>query len=243
MPRSPAIVTALVLVSACDPAPPEDDAGPGMDAAADAGEPCARDLDCAGTFCRPQRCLPGDPTSDGRGCAPATTPCRAEETCDEASRACVPGACTGEPDADGDGHDSIACGGGDCADDDPTRFPDNGEICDAEGHDEDCLADTVGDRDEDVDGFDSSACCNGDVCGLDCDDALASVRPDVAEVCNGRDDDCDGVMDEEAGAAQADCVRRDRVVSTPGITRSEGAAPSCSSSRWTGRPTCTPRRC
>ena len=33
----------------------------------------------------------------------------------------------------------------------------------------------------------------------DCDDALADVHPDAAEVCNGLDDDCDGVVDTDAG--------------------------------------------
>ncbi|HJL17080.1 MAG TPA: putative metal-binding motif-containing protein [Sandaracinaceae bacterium LLY-WYZ-13_1] len=41
-----------------------------------------------------------------------------------------------------------------------------------------------------------AACCNDDVCGDDCDDTLADVRPGVAEICNGRDDDCDFESDE-----------------------------------------------
>ncbi len=111
----------------------------------------------------------------------------------------MPAACVGTPDADGDGHDSLACGGNDCDDDDPNRYGGNSEVCDAEGRDEDCIADTVGDRDADGDGFVDALCCNGTECGPDCDDSLADVRPGVAELCNGRDDDCDGVTDE-AGA-------------------------------------------
>ena len=30
----------------------------------------------------------------------------------------------------------------------------------------------------------------------DCDDALAAVNPAAAEVCNGRDDDCDSLVDD-----------------------------------------------
>lgn len=192
------IALFAALAAACDGPVVPHDAGGRMDASwADSGEPCARDLDCPGTYCDPQRCLPGDPRADPRGCTPSVAPCAAGETCDEASRSCVPGTCAGEPDVDGDGHDSIACGGDDCADDDETRFPGNGEVCDAARHDEDCLADTVGHVDADMDGFVGATCCNGDVCGPDCDDTSASVRPDVLELCNGRDDDCDSMTDEE----------------------------------------------
>ena len=34
----------------------------------------------------------------------------------------------------------------------------------------------------------------------DCDDSLASVHPGATETCNGRDDDCDGATDEDAGS-------------------------------------------
>ena len=44
----------------------------------------------------------------------------------------------------------------------------------------------TGAADADGDGFDTRT---------DCDDSDPGVRPGVAEVCNGRDDDCDGVAD------------------------------------------------
>ena len=34
----------------------------------------------------------------------------------------------------------------------------------------------------------------------DCDDYNNDVYPSSAEVCNGKDDDCDGIVDEEVGA-------------------------------------------
>lgn len=104
-------------------------------------------------------------------------------------------------DADGDGHRDSACGGNDCDDSDPNRFPGNPEVCDSAQHDEDCNPNTVGTTDDDHDSFVSSACCNGTTmgaprCGPDCDDSNASVHPGQAEVCNHIDDNCDGVIDE-----------------------------------------------
>ncbi len=58
-----------------------------------------------------------------------------------------------------------------------------------------CLTMCEIDGDADDDGFDAVMCG-----GPDCDDARASVHPGAPELCNGRDDDCDGMTDE-AGAA------------------------------------------
>jgi len=104
-------------------------------------------------------------------------------------------------DVDGDGVDSIGCGGTDCDDDDATRFPGNAEFCDGAGHDEDCNAFTFGATDADGDlAFDIN-CCNTDTdgiarCGSDCADDDGSVNPTTSEVCNDIDDNCDGNTDE-----------------------------------------------
>ncbi|NIR42197.1 MAG: hypothetical protein GWN79_04495, partial [Actinobacteria bacterium] len=92
--------------------------------------------------------------------------------------------------------DSLACGGSDCDDSDPNRFPGNTEICDSEGVDEDCDPETLGDRDVDGDGQVSAECCNGARCGGDCADRLPDVFSGAAEVCDLRDQDCDGSVDE-----------------------------------------------
>ncbi|MFO0681979.1 MAG: putative metal-binding motif-containing protein [Sandaracinus sp.] len=110
------------------------------------------------------------------------------------------GACV-MPDVDGDGVRSIACGGDDCDDADPTRAPTLSERCDPEDRDEDCDPSTFGFRDQDSDSYPDQACCNtqGDGtlrCGGDCDDVQPGVHPDAPEVCNGRDDDCDSAIDE-----------------------------------------------
>jgi hypothetical protein len=104
------------------------------------------------------------------------------------------------PDDDGDGYAAARCGGDDCDDADPLRYPGATEICDA--NDEDCNDTTLG-PDVDGDGFPAAVCCNGATCGADCDDASADVRPGATESCNGGiDDDCNGLAD----AADGVCV-------------------------------------
>jgi hypothetical protein len=150
-------------------------------------EACDDGLYCNGVeLCIDDACIPGDP------------PC-AGDSCDEELQACI---CE-TPDADGDGADAIECGGPDCDDSDPTRYPGNTEICDAEDHDEDCDPSTFGVRDQDGDGEPDATCCNTDEegeqhCGIDCEDTLSGVNTSVPEVCNDRDDNCDGQVNEGA---------------------------------------------
>lgn len=111
------------------------------------------------------------------------------------------GACSGLPDRDGDGHRSVACGGADCDDTDPDRFPGNFEVCDDDDHDEDCNPATFGERDRDDDGAFDAACCNQQgggpfLCGNDCDDSDDRKTPGNQEICNGIDDDCSGTADD-----------------------------------------------
>ncbi len=185
-------LAALLVLAACNGSstPIVRDAGP--------GPVCGVDAQCAdGIFCNGQeRCAPTDPAADARGCIPAPLdPCLEGQTCLETDQRCRTECATAE-DADGDGVRSIDCGGTDCDDADPNRFPGNAEVCDDEGHDEDCDGTTFGDRDNDEDGFIDAACCNGDTCGEDCDDANAGARPGSVEACDGLDNDCDARTDE-----------------------------------------------
>jgi len=50
-------------------------------------------------------------------------------------------------------------------------------------------------RDADNDTYYSGTECNQTV--LDCDDSIAGIYPNATEKCNKRDDDCDGVVDED----------------------------------------------
>ncbi len=158
---------------------------------------CVSSEDCDdGLFCNgPETCDPGAPEASPRGCVPGVRPCLDGQVCVEDEEICRT-RCDIEADADGDGAIATECGGSDCDDADPNRFPGNVERCDGAGHDEDCDPDTLGDQDADGDGAIDARCCNGDNCGDDCDDLRAQVNPGGTETCDGRDDDCDGEVDE-----------------------------------------------
>jgi hypothetical protein len=128
---------------------------------------CSRDRQCDDGFvCNGmERCNPLSPAADSFGCLPTnlpeTIPCSTppHTVCDEADRVCIHEFCR-DPDKDGDGHGHIFCGGDDCDDYDRDRRPGGFEVCDPEGHDEDCDPTTPGSRDADGDGYIDSECFN-----------------------------------------------------------------------------------
>lgn len=161
---------------------------------------CTSEVDCDdGLYCNGEEiCDPTNPEADSFGCIPAIElPCPITQICNEAEARCDDIPCE---DFDGDGHEDIACGGDDCDDNDPDRYPGNREECDAVGHDEDCDPSTLG-PDSDGDGYQRIECCNYQpsgslACGRDCDDDSKEVNPEASEICNGLDENCNGEIDE-----------------------------------------------
>jgi len=115
-------------------------------------------------------------------------------------------------DADGDGYDDEM----DCDDGDANVYPGANELCD--GLDNDCDGETdeqVGTTffvDADGDGWGDEAspfeACeipqgHADRAG-DCDDSDASINPTGSEVCNGVDDDCDELVDDDDDSLDLD---------------------------------------
>ncbi|WKZ64872.1 MAG: MopE-related protein [Flavobacteriales bacterium] len=116
--------------------------------------------------------------------------------------------CMGQVDADGDGW----WAGSDCDDSNANAFPGAVEVCDGVDNDCDGSADeglsVTYYTDSDGDGFGVFGTEITGTCeqppgtatqGGDCDDADDTVYPGAPELCDGLDNDCDEVVDNEAG--------------------------------------------
>jgi hypothetical protein len=116
-------------------------------------------------------------------------------------------------DSDGDGYESIGCGGDDCDDINKNINPKAFDDCDNIDNDCDGIKDEgncdktppppgcgVGPlegkvcscADGDGDGFRNSFCG-----GNDCNDTDPFINPNMADVCDGIDNDCDGIIDND----------------------------------------------
>ena len=106
--------------------------------------------------------------------------------------------CAGD-DSDGDGFcDAATCTDGttpgDCDDGDPDINPFGVEVCNAVDDNCDGYIDENLTFDEDNDGYSSPSSCEGS--RDDCNDFIASVYPGAPELCDGIDQNCDGIIDE-----------------------------------------------
>jgi len=183
------------------------------------------DQDCDG-YDRECSCAESDLDGDGYGTAPDCP----EHDCDDLDAAIHPGAvevCNGADDdcdggvdesfdADGDG---VTICAGDCDDTDDRVHPGHDEACDGVDNDCDGQVDDEGadgcveyhvDVDGDTYGGADTACLCAAVApytadnDLDCDDGDPAIHPGAAEVCNGADDDCDGVLPADEADADGD---------------------------------------
>jgi len=198
----------------------------------DDGESCFPALGCIPT--PPDSCTTDEDCTGGRFCL-GDWSCQPEFGCQfiappncEDADACTADSCSegdggcvhAARDGDGDGYGDDACGGDDCADDDPERHPGAAEVCN--GLDDDC------------DGTVDEACCTPDLpCTTTCGstgaatcnmDGSAGPCAPPAETCNGTDDDCDGMTDEDF-----DCVPEasESCMTTCGTMGSRACSDTC----------------
>jgi hypothetical protein len=135
-------------------------------------------------------------------CLPGVTEDLCDTNCDGTVKACDPS------DKDGDGHKDENKGGDDC-NDDPAKggaqvYPGAAEKC-GDGVDQDCQGGDLacaGANDKDGDKWSGPA---------DCNDTNPAINPDAKEVCDGIDNDCNGLIDDlnpetGDGTVQADAV-------------------------------------
>lgn len=200
----------------------------------------AADDDADGAYAGYADCDDADPT---------TNECAAER-CDGKDNDCnsvIDDEFRSFPDGDGDGYGNdagvvIDCGGvpegyvgvgGDCDDADPAINPSARDLCGAEV-DEDCDGrdDGSGWADDDGDGYggDRGAPCTLDSTVAntdDCDDAALDVHPGGTEVQDGKDNDCNGVVDDLPVDSGSPDDGRDTDFSDgrdSAVTRQDGAA-------------------
>lgn len=129
---------------------------------------------------------------------------------------CLDPECDAECDLDLDGFLNADHGGDDCDDNNPTVNPEANEVCDGVDNECDLLVDEADPdldvttmfkffADNDADAFGNRMSPTDFVCTApagfiaddgDCDDENAAVNPGAVEICDGFDNDCDGLRDD-----------------------------------------------
>ncbi len=140
------------------------------------------------------------------------------------------------PDADGDGFEDAACSGDDCDDANVDIHPAATELaCDLV--DEDCDG-ILGVEDGDGDGSDCDPDCadlSDAACTEDCDDAAPTLFGGAPELCDGLDNDCDGVLPDDeqdldfdfATECEGDCAPLDPSVGPTVFEQCNGLDDTC----------------
>jgi hypothetical protein len=159
--------------------------------------------------CTADACAPGAPGADADGCV------------HRPDDALCPGMC-----ASGTALRAGRCGATGCTLAAPTTCSD-GDPCTSDACASGACASAP--RDDDRDGFPAARVTSGGMtvacaAGTDCDDTNAAVNPDAMEVCNGRDDDCDGVVDEGClPTLPDDCRTAQRLTLSGGVATVTGS--------------------
>jgi len=207
--------------SDCDGVDGTDDDGDGFASPASGGDDCNDDdfnIHPGATEIADdnidQDCDGEDLVCNADGDAMTSIACGGED-CDDNNNACT-------DDCDDLDEDGQRICDGDCDDTDPFRHPGLTEVCD--GLDNDCDLSTTAGPDELDDDFDGWLTCTGGfedhgaigaadqpILGSgDCDDEDGNRFPGNPDVCDGVDNDCDGVVDQddpdEDGDGFADCL-------------------------------------
>jgi cysteine-rich repeat protein len=126
-----------------------------------------------------ETCNPDSPNADTNGCVMSDSPvsCPNDMTCDSATGECS--TCLKKADGDGDGINSIACGGKDCDDTDPTIAPGKPEKCNNKDDDCDGVRDgTAADTDPTCTSkapTGGSAYCSAGACAFKCTVATQEI--------------------------------------------------------------------
>ena len=199
------------------------DGGSCGDGVVSAGEDCETGACCANckfavfeTECRAAPARAIAPRS-ATACRPSARPTRQPDgtTCPEgfcSGGTC--GSCNIAIDADFDGANQCV----DCDDTNGLVKPQANEHA-CEGLDDDCDGQIDEDYDQDNDGYST---CSSDPLVRDCDDAGATTHPGAPELCgaagtgNGRDDNCNGYIDETCQPCDNTDMRRRRQERVPG---------------------------